>query len=448
MNKENLSETDLKNIKKELNPSRFRLGMANLFFAGEESALAALKVMIIRMLGGNDVHIGFIASFGPIVAFTQWLGVKFLKVFKSNRKAMAIALCLGVASAIFLALSAGMNEIFTGWKIFLLWVFLSGSLVMAIATGIQLTIETNWIGDLVPEHIRGWFVSVKTSISIVCMVILALLFGFIVDNSKSLSLASFWLYIVIALSHVLAILLILKIPDRTPQSINFFAKKKSERVNYYSFPLWCYISFYILWTGGRSIFFAFITIFLIEEFNMGMLQLSGLGVINSLISVGALMILGKISDKLGNRKPLMFMSAIVALSMFLWPLSAWLGVSAIIVSYVVNGLAGATHTMVLNNYGLEIFPTKGRASYFALGRIIVGAITILLVNCSAFFLHYLESINWKWDVAGVELTRYHLIFIIGGSISFFSFVPLWIVGNRKVQSSDEEVSKADTLKAI
>ena len=437
MNKENSSTPDLINIKKKLNISRFRLGLANLFFAGEESALYALKVMIIKMLGGNDLHLGFIASFGPIVSFTQWFGVKFLKIFKSNRKAMAIALSIGVISGIFLALSSGMSELFTGWKIFLLWVFLSFSLIMAVATGIQLTIETNWIGDLVPESLRGWFVSVKTSISIIFMVILALLFGFIVDNSKSLSWVSFWLYTIVALSHVLAILLILKIPDRVPQSVNFFSKNKSERINYYSFPLWCYISFYILWTGGRSIFYAFITIFLIEEFSMGMLKLSGLGVINSLISVAALMVLGKISDRLGNRKPLIFMSAFVSMSMFLWPLSAWLGLSAIIVSYVINGLAGATHTMVLNNYALEIFPAKGRASYLALGRIIVGAVSILLVNSAAGFLHYLETIGWKYELYGVELTRYHLIFIIGGSISLLSFIPLLIVGNRKVYPEKE-----------
>lgn len=449
MNEEKLTVTDLDHIKKELNASRFRLGMANLFFNGEESALSMLKILIIKMLGGNDLHIGFIASFGAIVAFTQWMGVKFLKIFESNRKAMAIALAIGVTSGVLLAASMGMTNIFSGEKPLLLWLFLGGSLVMAVATGIQVTIETNWIGDLVPEHLRGWFVSVKTAVSIIGMVTLSLLFGFIVDNSKDISMISLWLYIVVALSHVLAITLILKIPDRTPQSVNFFSKRKSERLNYLSLPLWCYIVFYALWTGGRSIFFAFVPIFLIEEFNMGMLQLSGLAVINTLISAGVLMVLGKVSDRFGNRKLLIYISIFVAMSMFLWPLSAWFGLGTIILSYVINGLAGATHTMVLNNYGLEIFPAKGRAGYFALSRIIVGGNTILLINGAAAFLHYLENIHWKWTLLGVELSRYHLLFIIGGLVAVSSFIPLVIAGNRKVPEEavgdQERVDGADPL---
>lgn len=447
MTEEHLISGQDKEVKKELNPSRFRLGMANLFFSGEESALGALKTLIIKMLGGNDLHIGFIASFAAIVAFTQWMGVGFLSIFKSNRKSMAWALSIGVASGVFLAFSSGLSGISAEWKTMLLWLFLGSSLIMAIATGIQLTIETNWIGDLVPQEFRGWFVSVKTSISIVCMVVLALFFGFIVDNSVSLPKVSFWLYIVVALSHILAISLILGIPDRKPQTVSFFSKKKGERLNYSSFALWCYISFYVLWTGGRSMFFAFVTIFLIEEFNLGLLQLSSLAIINTVISVAILMVLGKVSDKLGNRKPLIFISGFVALSMFLWPLSAWFGLGAIIVSYVVNGLAGATHTMILNNYALEIFPAKGRAGYIALGRIIVGAATIVLVNGSAAFLRYLEYITWKWDIGGVMLTRYHLLFIIGGIVAFSSFIPLIIAGNRKVteESSEEneELPKND-----
>lgn len=434
--------------KKWLNVARLRMGMANLFFSGEETSLSALKIMIIKALGGNDIHIGFISSFGAIASFTQWIGVVLLKYFRSNRKAMAFALGIGVVSGFLLSLSVAFSDVVPAWKNALLWFFLMSTLVMCIATGIQLNVEGNWIGDIVPLRLRGWFTSMKSSISVIGIIVLALLFGFVIDNSPDILSASAWLYVVVALSHILGIALILKVPDKKPQIANFFSRGKSghERLNYASFSLGCYTSFYILWAGGRAIFFTFSTIFLMEQFGMGLFQLGGLGVVNSIVSVITLFILGKISDRRGNRILLIIVSGCVALSMFLWPFSTWLGIGAIVASFVVNGLAGAAHSMLIANYGLEIFPEKGRSGYLAFVRIVTGAATIVLVNSTAIFSRYLEYTNWKWEVFGSVITRYHLIFMIGICVSLCSLIPLIVVGNRKVSANPESEEAPATSK--
>ncbi len=420
-------------VKKELNWSRFRLGMANLFFSGEESSLAGLKIMIVRLLGGHDVHIGAISSFGAVVNFTQWLAVPLLNRCRSNRRALAIMLGAGAAIGVLLAFSVLGADNRARPEI-PLYLFLGSTLLMSIATGIQLTIEANWIGDLVPVRLRGWFTSVKTSVSLVGMSILGLIFGFLVDHSASLSGAAFRLYWVVVLSHLLAIMLVLRIPDRTPQPATLFHWRKSapdQRIELRSRPLWCYIGFYVSWTAGRGLLNAFVSIFLIESFGMGLLQLSGLNLINQAISIGLLLFLGQVTDRHGNRRALMWLSVAVGAAMLLWLATPWLGLTAIIVFYVINSMAGATHTMLVVNYGLEIYPEKGRSLYLALTRMIIGAASLLTINLAGIAARQMELANWSFTLFGAEMSRYQLLFGIGALLATASVLPLFFTGERR-----------------
>ena len=323
MSDKNLQATaDAENaeVKKKLNASRYYMGFAQLFFQGEESTLGGLKVMIIKMLGGNDMHLAISGSFGGLVHFLQALSVPLLQKFQSNKKAMAAALSIGVAAGVLLALAilGGTTGKMTS---FFLWTFIVGILIMATATGIQTSVETNWIGDLLPTNCLGWFSSVKGIISLVGMSVLAALFGYIVDNFGNLTVAGAGIFLVVALSHILAITLIWHIPDCEPKIKPVFKKGKLTGMNIKSPVLWLYIAFYLLWTGGRSLFSTFVTIFLITEFNFGLLKINGLLIMGQIISCFMLLILGKVSDRRGNRKLLILLSLIVGMSMFLYLLT-------------------------------------------------------------------------------------------------------------------------------
>ncbi|MEG2076969.1 MAG: MFS transporter, partial [Victivallaceae bacterium] len=359
------------------------------------------------------------------VAFTQWMGVPLLRKFRSNLMAMSAALSVGVASGVILGLAA-FGGSWDSWKTISLWVFLFGVLLMSVATGVQCMIETNWIGDLVPLEKRGWFVSVKSVVTLLGMTLLGLFFGWAVDNNPDLPVTSLWIYSLVAVSHVAAILLIKTIPDREPQCANFFKSgvDKDERIDYFSKALWSYLGFCILWGSGRSLLFAFITIFLIDNFKMGLLQLSSLNIINYIVSIGFLLFMGKISDQKGNRILLIIISIVVGSSMFLWVATPWVGLIGIVVFYFINSAAGTTHSMLINNYALEIFPIKGRASYISITRFISGAFTLLAVTSSGFLMRKLQLSEWSFTLWGEQMTRYHLIFFIGAIIAISSFIPL------------------------
>ena len=429
--------------KQELNASRYRLGIANLFFTGEESSLGGISVFIIRAMGGNDAHFGFVSCFGSLVAFLQCLAVPVLNFFRSNRKAMCFALGLGAFCGVLLATS-GLGANATGsLQQWMLYAFIASSLLMSIATGIQTTIETSWIGDLVPQSLRGWFYSVKTVVSIIGMVVLSLLFGFLVDNSPELSKSAFWLYLVVALSHVMAISIILKIPDRKPLPAKVFARKddKEARMDFKNASFWKFCGFYITWAMGRNIFFVFYSIFLLTEFNFGLLKLNSLNVLTMLLSVVAVMVAGKLSDVKGNRRLLMLVSTSVGCAMLLFQLTPWFGLVPIIVYVLINSMAGATHTMLINNYMLEIIPAEGRAAYVSFARILVGVGGLLSSLAAGAVGRALELHQWSLKIGGFSFSRYHLMFFAGAVIAASS--SLWLIfikpqENTKIIESQNE----------
>ena len=429
-NPENVAEQ-----KKYLNISRFRMGLANLFFSGEESSLAGQKIMIVKYLGGTDKHIGLISSFGSFMALTQWIALPLLQKFQSNRKAQAAALSIGVLSGTLLAISVAFGNA-EGMQNVMLWLFLASTLLMTIATGVQITVETNWIGDLVPQNLRGWFTSVKSVVSLIGMISLGLFFGWVIDNygkGEDLCITSMWLYLLVAFSHIMAIALIWKVPDRKPQPVGIFSKDKTGgKLNYKSYALWCYIIFYLIWSSGRGITFTFQTPFLLDR-NMSLLGINSLMIFTNLISMAVLLILGKVADKKGNRLPLMGVSVFVGLAILLWPASEWLGIGSIIAYYIINGMAGATHTMLAMNFGLELFPAKGRAAYLAFSRLLLGIGSLVIINTTAWISDSLRESSWTFELFGKTLGRYDLMFLISSFIVCCSFIPLLAVGKHVVE---------------
>ena len=427
---------DDQQLKKRLNASRYRLGLANLFFTGEENCLGNISIFILKALNGNDAHFGLMGAFGPLVLLLQWLAVPVLNFFRSNRRAMTFALGVGVGGGILLSLSGLGTDAPERFHPWLRALFIGCSLVMGLATGMQGTIETSWIGDLVPKPMRGWFYSVKSVVSIAGMVALSMLFGFLVDYRGSLSATSFWLYIVVALSHLLAITLIRQIPDVQPQPARVFAWRTTgndARVNFRSPVFWGLCAFNAFWTTGRTVFGVFYSVFLLQEFNFGLLGLNSLNMVTWLLSAGTLMLAGRIADKKGNRRPLMFVSTTVGCAMLVMLLTPWIGLKAVFVLTILNGLAGPTHTLLITNYMLEILPPEGRATYIAVSRMVVGTFAMLGVLVAGAIGRVLEVHGWSLRLGAGAYTRYHLVFVVGALVAASSSLWLLLVGNRIVQ---------------
>ena len=418
--------------KKLLNSNRIKFGVGSVMYQSEESAFGPIHTVVVRALGGTDVHLGLISAVtGSAGAFLQWIGALLLHRFDSNKAAMNAALSFGVISGLLLALT-----LFAGWAfpgirpicLILYFVFLFG---LAGASGIQNNIETNWIGSLVPEHARGWFTSVKWVISAIGVLILILIFGQIATRSPHLySYAG--LFLLIALSHIVAIVLMSSNIDRKPKAARFFGKKDDpDRLNYRALPLWGYIWFYVCWAAGRIGLMTFATAYMLDHLHYTMDKIVIVMGITNLINIVMLLLMGKVSDRIGTRKPLIIISGGVGLCMILWTFSAWWGIWPILVYQFINGCAGTTHTMLATNYGLEIFPEKGRAGYFGFVRIFIGISVMFAATLAGFIMSAIRG--WNIMLWGHEFNHYHIFFLGCSLFTVGCIIPLLLAGNKKVE---------------
>lgn len=421
--------------KKVLNPSRFKFGVGSVMYQSEETAFGPIHTAVVRALGGTDVHLGLITAVtGSAGALVHWVGALLLRRFGSNKKAMAAALSLGLFFGLLLALLLYVAMAFPSIRPACLVAYFFVLFGLSGASGVQNNVETSWIGSLVPEHSRGWFTSVKWVISALGTLILVLLFGQVATRSPYLSSYA-GLFVLIALSHGVAIVLMSTVTDRKPASARFFGKKDDpDRLNYRSYPLWGYILFYVFWAGGRIGLITFATAYMLDYLHYTMDRIVGVFAITSLINVVMLLFMGKVSDRIGTRKPLMIVSGGVGLFMMLWVTSAWWGIWPIVAYQFINGCAGTTHSMLSTNYGLEIFPEKGRAGYFAFVRLFIGISVMFSATLAGFVMSAIRG--WNVMLWGHEFNHYHIFFIGCSLVTAGSIIPLLIAGNKKVEPVD------------
>ena len=118
--------------------------------------------------------------------------------------------------------------------------------------------------------------------------------------------------------------------------------------------------------------------------------------------------------------------------MLLWTASAWLGLTAIILYQVVNGMAGNTHSMLAINYGLEIFPAKGRSAYLAFARIIIGLASIAATLSAGFIMR--AARGFEFTLGGVTLNHYHLFFAGCALVTASCVIPLLLAKHDRANA--------------
>ncbi|MBO5688878.1 MAG: MFS transporter [Lentisphaeria bacterium] len=415
-----------------LKRDRIKFGVAGIMYQSEEVGLGPIHTLVVRLLGGGDIALGLIAGAGSASSFVQWIGAILLRRTGSNRRAMCWALAGGVFFGFILFLSLMTKALKPEWALAALTLYIIGAYGLAGASGVQNNVESSWIGDLVPANRLGSFTGVKWIIGSIGMLGFTLIFGQLAELWPTAGPLS-WMFLFVAISHVVAIVLICTITDRVPQTAKFVASDAGERINYRNLSLWCYIWFYVAWAGGRTALLAFTTAYMMDCFGFGMGKIALLFSLQAVVNLIMLFIVGKLSDRIGSRKPLMAISGFIALAMLLWPASAWFGIGALIVYQVLNGAAGSTHNMLAINYSLEIFPAKGRAAYIAFSRAFIGAAALVASVAAGVIMKFIGE--WQMTLCGVTLNRYHLFFLGCTLFTASCIIPLFIARPASEQKS-------------
>jgi MFS family permease len=421
--------------KKVLNGSRIRLGVIGVLCNGDEAAFSPFHTVIIRALGGGDVILGLIGSIMQSVPqLFAWLAAVVLRVFKFNRKAMVWALGAGAliqaAIVVLLVIAGKLSASTSPW----LYAYIGLITFMLVLTGAQQTIIASWIGDLVPTKKRGWFVSGMAITSNIGLILFQLFFAHVATYAEGM-MGYAALMGLVCLNTLVAIALCYGIPDRPSMAVKFVSKEPSEHVNYRFSPMWLLIWFECAWRVGRVALSAFSTAYLLDHFGMKMSSIILLGMIINVVNIFMLYIVGRISDRTGNRAPLALISFIAGTSMLLWVSTAWWGIWPIFVYMVINGIAGSTHWMLVTNLSLEVYPVKGRPNFLSFSKTFVG----LFLMATGTFAGYVMSLIRGWEVTlwGAEFTHYHVFFLGCTLVTLTCLLPLWFLGKMKMPDPDD-----------
>ncbi len=431
---------------KELNQSRVKMGLIGLLCAGDESAFSPFHTAIVRALGGGDVHLGFIgAVMQSIAQLFSWLGAIALRLLKYNRQAMVASLLIGAfiqGLIVILLVTASVNS---AWAAFFLYGYLAMITAMSMMTGVQQTIIASWIGDMVPTHHRGRFVSVMAITSNVGLVLLQIFFAKIATITDGLAGYSALMGLV-CINTLVAVALCYRIPNRLSLAVKFVSKKPEDHVNYRYGPMWLLIWFECAWRVGRVAMGAFTTAYLLDYFGMTMSRIILLQMIVNVVNIFMLYIVGRISDRLGNRLPLAVVSAIAGSSMLLWVASAWWGVWPIFAYMVINGIAGSTHWMLLTNLSLEVYPAKGRPNFLSFSKTLVGVVLMAGGTFAGYLMSQMRG--WSMVLWGAEIDHYHVFFLACTVLTLGCLVPLWFLGKMKMPVHDEPVTEGTVKPCI
>ena len=415
-----------------LGRDRFMFGIGSIMYQSEEVGLTPLHTLLIRMLGGTDVHIGFIGGAGSLSSLVQWMGAVFLQKSRSNRIAMNYALSLGILFSLVIAGALFIREMNPTSGMTAVTIYLIGAYGLAAASGIQMNIESSWIGDLVPKNMLGWFTSMKWIIASLGMLFFTLLFGQIADYSSKTSTFAL-LFLLVAFSHFAAIVVMSTVTDRIPQSTKSEQNDtlRQERINYRSPALWYYNWFYLTWAGGRTALMTFSTAYMLD-LGFSMTKITLIIGLQVAINLGMLFVMGKVADRFGARLPLILISGGIALSMLLWVISAQWGLAALIIYQIVNGAAGNTHSMLAINYGLEIFPAKGRAAYIGFSRAFTGLSALCASILSGVIMNSLSG--WQMTLGNTTFNHYHIFFLGCTLFTSSCIIPLLLAGKSIVHN--------------
>jgi MFS family permease len=419
---------------KLLHDARKKIGIGNVLYSSEENSLGPMTTVIIRSLGGDSFHLGIFGATMGISNLFSWSGTLLLKKFNSDRRAMTAALLMAATVAALIAVAILVPGRCPVFRPFALWSYLGLGILFTALGGTLKKIENSWIGDLVPERRRGWFASYK----LIVYVAMGLAFNFLFSRMGDLwpragTYAGY--YGIFVVSFFIVIPLFQTLTDRTPRSANFIAGGAThhERLNYRSIPFWCYMTYMAVWAGGRSLLFAFSSAYMFDQFHFTLTKLTLVNMGAPLTSIIALFFFGKVSDKKGNRMPLIIVSLVLVTSMWLWISTAWLGWVPIAVYAIFSSLGWATGNMLQTNLALEIFPDKGRSGYMAVASLAMGIIGITSVVAAGAVMRHIQG--WRHDLWGATINHYHLLFTASILISYAALTPLFIMGDRKVAES-------------
>jgi MFS family permease len=338
-------------------------------------------------LQASPFEIGLIAAIPMLANFAQPLGAWLGDRFDSRHN-----YCASIyfpSRLVWLGLLAGM-VLFSLGQISSHWLVLWTMIVMFISHllgGLGSAAWLSWMANLVPKKLRGRYFSIRNSAANLTNLITIPIAGFFVANYPRGELEGFEIALGIGvLAGVISLVFQWRIADVNPQRpLTQAATVTDPNIDDNTPSFWQlawqdnnfrrFLLYFSGWMFAVNLSAPFFNLYLLQDLAI---DVGWVTLYNSLTSAANLMLMipfGRLSDRIGNRIPLLGVGLVIAALPSLWlgtgtgALSLWLWLPLL---HLLNGGASAAIDLCNNNLQLEISHAQHQAKYFGIIAAIAG----------------------------------------------------------------------------
>ncbi len=368
-------------------------------------------------LNANNAQIGFLTSFVSLVSpFSQAFGSKLME--KISRKKIIVNFILLQAlmwiPIIMLSLFFW-RRIFTSYLPIILIVFYS---IYAIFGSIATPSWFSLMGDIIPEKIRGRYFAKRNRIAGAVALISMIIGAFILDSFKTRGLILVGFSVIFLLAFIFRIISVnllkkhhdikLKLQKGYFFSLWQFVKKAPSN-NFGKFVI--YVSLMNLATAIASPFF---TVYMLKDLGFSYITFMLISISASISSIIFMPILGKFSDRYGNRELLKLGSILIPMLPILWLFSSSPYYLAF-VPQIIGGFGWAAFNLAAGNFIYDSVTPQRRGLCVAYFNIFNGVGIFIGASLGGLLAQYLTI---------AFMNKLLFIFLISG---FFRFVVVSII---------------------
>jgi MFS family permease len=407
-------------------------------YSAMEGITSTYSTPFALALGASNAEIGILNSAPNLfITLTQSFAGKYIEKRSKKEVCQALSLIQRFIWLIILLIPI----------IFLkesLWFFIILVTLSQVVLSFANTAWSSWIGNLVPEKIRGSYFGKRNTIQAAFSFFTTLLAGWILGITKNL-LGFSIIFSIAFIFGLISYFYLKKIPEagyKKTENKNHdlnvlnFLKEFKKYSNFYPFTL--HMS---LLSFAVNIASPFFTVYMLSVMKVGY-EWYGIVVASEILTrILMLRYWGKLSDKFGDRTIMSLCNILIVFYPFLF-LFVKIPFHLILIS-IFSGIAWSGFDLTSFNYLLDVTPPEKRPSYIANYKVAVGTALFLGPLIGGYLSQYLSSITLFW-LNGLQFL-FLLSFILRGIATAYGLPRLKEVRVKKVLPVSDVFLKAFTV---
>lgn len=374
-------------------------------------------------LGASDAQIGILSSASNFfITISQHFAGKYIE--KTGRKRVTESLSL-IQKLIWIPIIF-IPFFFVNQGV---WLFIILLTLSNVALSFANTAWSSWMGNIVPESIRGSYFGKRNTIVSIFSFATTLLAGWLLGLMQSLIGFSFVFFLAFIFG-LISYFYLTRIPEtdykraEIKKNLNVLDSiKKFKRYSNFK-PFTTHIALVSFAVNLASPFF---TVYMLSVLNIGY-EWYGVVIASEIL---ARMIMqrywGKLSDKFGDRTIMALCNILIVFYPFFFLFAA--NITQLIMISIFSGIAWSGFDLSTFNYLLDVTPPEKRPSYIANYKVVVGMALFLGPLVGGFLSQYLSSSSFFW-LSGLQIL-FLLSFILRGVTTAYGLPRLKEVRAKK-----------------